>query len=158
MTERPNLAQLQDLALPAAISPWPQTPLALSLSLLLVLTLLGLVCLQLRRWRSNRYRRSALATLDALQRHCTADPARLTELPTLLKLAALQAWPRESVAALSGPDWLAFIQQQCPGHRFPEVLGELAYWPPERILALGQGERSALLQSARVWLKHHVRP
>lgn len=158
MTARPSVAQLQDLALPAAISPWPQTPLSLALCVVFGLLLIGLAGWQLRRWHANRYRRRALAALDTLQRRCGADPTCLAELPVLLKLVALQAWPRERVAALSGPYWLAFIRQQCPGHHVPEALAELAYWPAERIAALGQDERAALLYAARTWLRHHVRP
>ncbi|MBN8910366.1 MAG: DUF4381 family protein, partial [Rhodospirillales bacterium] len=51
------------------------------------------------RWRRNRYRRAALRELGRLPRTGNVVPA----LAALLKRTALAAFPRERVAALTGP-------------------------------------------------------
>ena len=38
--------------------------------------------------------------------------AALAELAVLLKRTALSSWPRDEVAALSGPAWIAFLRHQ----------------------------------------------
>lgn len=156
MTETANISQLHDLALPPAVSAWPQTPFVYAVVTLLGLVLLKLIWQRSRRWRANRYRRAGLQALDALQRQCPGEPQRLSELSQVLKAYALATWPREQVAALSGPDWLHFLQQQSPTSQLPALLGELSYWPAERIAALPQSERDAFFSAARHWLHNHV--
>lgn len=158
MSATASLDQLHDLALPPALSAWAQTPFVYAVGSLLGLVLLWLIWQRLRHWRANRYRRTALQALEALQRQCANQPQHISELPRVLKACALAAWPREQVAALAGPDWLLFLQQQSPASPLPALLGELAYWPAERLAALPQRERDALFNAARHWLHHHVHP
>ncbi len=149
-----TLTQLHDLALPPAIPAWPPAPAAS-----LLLALLGSALLMwARRWRSEAYRRRALAALGELERACAEQPQRLSELPALLKYTALQAWPRERVAALDGDAWLDFLAGQAPGLDLPAALGELGYWSPQRLAALTPAEREQLLRAAGAWIGQHVRP
>lgn len=158
MAQTANLDQLHDLALPPTLNAWPQTPFVYAVVILFGLILLWLICQRVRRWRADRYRRVGLQALNRLQRQCLNEPQRLSELPQLLKACALAAWPRRQVAALSGPDWLLFLQQQSPTSPLPALLGELSYWPTERIAMVPQRERDALLNAARHWLHNHVHP
>ena len=60
--------------------------------------------------RRNRYRRDAAAMLRELAARTEADPEGVTQgICTVLKRTALQAYPRETVASLSGPDWAQFL-------------------------------------------------
>ena len=60
------------------------------------------------RWRKNRYRREALVALARLD----DDDAQsaLIIIPRILKSAALAGFPRTEVAALSGDDWLNWLE------------------------------------------------
>ena len=99
--------------------------------------------------RANLYRREALALLPA-------PSASLASLPELVKRTALSAYPRESVASLTGESWLAFLDRtgntkaftQGPGRR----LVDLAYAPEATI---PPGERTELIATVRQWIEHH---
>ncbi len=123
---RQSLAGLQDIVPPPEVSMGPTAPgwIALGLALLAALVVVA-VWLALRH-RALRYRRAALAELDALR---AGD--RLEDLPELLKRVALAAYPREEVAPLSGDAWTDFLDRTGGAGRFSagagETLGALAY-------------------------------
>ena len=153
IVEVPSLDALRGLRVPEPVSAAPQTTAWWILFAALALLLVALVVLWIRRWRRNRYRREALARLDAL------GPDEAGELPQLVKRVALDAWPREQVAELTGEPWLAFLDRSLgggsaftsgPGRGLPA----LAYGgapPPE-------AEREELTALVRTWIrKHRVR-
>ncbi|MFG0723391.1 DUF4381 domain-containing protein [Pseudomonas sp. GLN_6] len=153
-----DLSQLHDLALPPMIGVWPMAPALLGLLALLTTGLLLLAFIHWRRYRANAYRRRAKTSLAALARASQHAPQHLQELPALLKHTALQAWPREEVAALEGIAWLSFLRRQAPGVELPDGLADLGYWPALRVAALTPSERERLLHAAHLWIDQHVRP
>ena len=153
-----SIEQLHDLALPAAIGLWPLAPGLLVLASLLGAALLLTGWWLWRRQRANAYRRRARKALRALALACQSDPLQLQELPALLKHTALQVWPREQIAPLSGAAWLAFLARQAPASELPDSLAELGYWPTERVIALPAAERQRLLSAVEHWIGQHVRP
>ena len=153
-----SLEQLHDLALPEAIGFWPLAPGLLILACLLVGALLLAAWSLWRRQRVNAYRRRARKALRALALACEADPLQLQELLALLKHTALQVWPREQIAPLSGDAWLAFLARQAPTCELPDSLAEVGYWPAERVIALPAAERERLLRVVEHWIGQHVRP
>lgn len=146
----PALEQLRDIRLPAEPGWWPPAP-GWWLLLALALFLLAWLAQRLwRYWQSGRYRRQALQELQQLQ----DDGRNVAELNALLKRTALTAFPDQPVAALSGPQWVAFL---CRHARLTaaetsrlEALARLPY----------QGESNtadrALLQASRSWIRGHV--
>ena len=96
--------EFRDIVVPAPVSAAPQTwawyPL---FGALLVATVL-LVRWFVRHRRATRYRRLALAELEEIRTRQAWG-----ELPALVKRVALQAWPRERVAALTGTEWIEFL-------------------------------------------------
>jgi hypothetical protein len=78
---------------------------------LLALLLIGAIVLPLllRRRRSSRLRRAALAELKALDRSTPNDNAFAQELEHLLRRFAISRYGRLTVAGLVGERWLAFI-------------------------------------------------
>lgn len=122
-TAAPSREAMQGLILPPSVSFWPATPAWLALFAVLAALMFWLAWRAWRRWRANAYRREALRGLEAAQ-----HPA---EIAAILKRTALAAWPRRQVAALSGPDWAAFLRDTAPGAKLDvaaaQKLASLAY-------------------------------
>ena len=108
---------LIDIVTPTPPSWMPQTVGWLVVGVVLLAGVLWLAWRTVRRWYANRFRRAALRELAALQQ--TADSAEratlLLSLAELLKRLALAQWPRNSVAALSGPAWGDFLRTHAGG-------------------------------------------
>lgn len=161
MSQAANIAQLQDLPLPPAVSYLPQTWGWLALLGLLAAYALFLAGRALYRWRRDRYLRLArgeLATLE--QRLADNEFTALRELPELLKRTALSMPQRPAVASLGGDAWQQFLQAhssaQLPAD-FSQQLAQLAYAPDARLRQLTPTQINALLAISRHWLEHlHV--
>jgi len=158
----PQLVRLHDIVLPEPV-PWiPQTPGWIVLAVLAVLLVCGVVGLAVQRHRARRYRREALASLVVLERQLSGSEARaaaLAGLPVLVKRTALAFSNRETVAALSGEAWLAYLDGTLGGDDFSRGPGRtlplIAYGTPEVVAALGQEEVSNLTTLIRRWIRHH---
>jgi hypothetical protein len=105
---KPDLSQLHDIHLPAAVSWWPPAPGWWGVSAL-VLIAAGLVFVLYVRRRRNRWRAKALAELARL-RDANPEPL-LRDLSVLLRRVAISRYPRHDVAALTGEAWLAFLDR-----------------------------------------------
>jgi len=105
---KPDLSQLRDIHLPAPVSWWPPAPGWWAL-LALVLIVAGLVVWFYRRRRRNRWRAIALNELARLR--TTQPEGLLSDLSVLLRRVAISRFPRREVAALTGEDWLAFLDR-----------------------------------------------
>jgi Domain of unknown function (DUF4381) len=105
---KPDLSQLRDIHLPAAVPWWPPAPGWWALVALLLIAA-GLVYVIYARRRRNRWRGSALTELARLR---DASPQRLLrEVSVLLRRVAISRFPRHDVAALTGEAWLAFLDR-----------------------------------------------
>jgi len=159
----PSIDQLQELALPPpATDYWPQTWGWLVLALVLLALLAAWGIWRYLRWRRDRYRREALALLDALSA-ALDDPQRrlgaLRELPQLLKRVALSLPGGEAAARLGGEQWQAFLQRRS-ATPLPADLAQrlalLAYAPAERVQAMADADVRALLAACRQWIEAHA--
>jgi LPXTG-motif cell wall-anchored protein len=141
-----NPDQLRDIHLPAPVSWWPPAPgWWLVVGLMLILVAVGYWLL--RRRRRQRWRREALAELQRLQQ--TASPAQqLTQLSVLLRRVAVTCFPRQDVASLTGPDWLAFLERHAGGFT---VYAELLLEAPYR--AETDLDLQGLFQQAEQWIR-----
>lgn len=145
------IAQLVPPPEPPTISLWPATPLAKGLCALLLLLLLFFIWRQIQSYRANRYRRAALAELQQ-------SAGNATQIAEILRRTALVAYPREKVAALTGEDWLQFLNQHYPGTAFAGEVGHALLQSPYQKNATAQS--SALGKAAQDWIRQHrvVRP
>jgi len=104
------LQQLRDIHLPVSEGWWPP---ALGWWLL---TAAGLLCLVLavRGWqcwqRRNRRWQAVQRELAALRAQTKNSAAWFSRLNALLKRVARDIYPLQPIAALSGDDWVAFLQ------------------------------------------------
>lgn len=144
---------LRDIHVPGAPSAWPPAP---GWWLLAALGLVALLLIGQRGWhhlRRARRRRHILAELDNLRGE-SCGPALITGVSTLLKRVALSRFPRLDVAALTGADWLAFLDRTGGAGAFQHgagrVLADGPYHPAPRC------DAEALLTLARSWLRKNT--
>jgi hypothetical protein len=144
-----NLVELYDQLIPPSAPPdvsmMPQTVGWAWLSgIVVVLAGIGLRWWVLRR-KANAYRRAGLHALG----DCGNDP---TTIATLLRQTALRAFPRATVAGLTGDVWLNFLDKSLgqplfTGTEAGRVLIKAPY--------AGGGPSDDLATAARVWIKKH---
>jgi hypothetical protein len=158
--------ELVDIVTPPPPSWMPQTAGWLVLGVLLLVAMLWLAWRFVRRWHAERFRRTALKELAALRRTLDGAPgeriAVLLALAELLKRLALAEWPRQTVAALSGPAWREFLQSRAGKAQdaVPALAmlindaeyrdrATLARWPDEQLVAT--------FSACRVWIAGYRR-
>ena len=148
------LAGLIDIPLPQEVSLWPQTwALRIAIALIAASALVAAWRLA-HRFYANRYRREALAELDTMIANGTPDQVRLS---VLVRRTALGAFPRETVAPLTGSAWLAFLDRSYGGREFSEGAGRLLISAPYRRAAISRDQLEALADLVRRWIRgHHV--
>jgi hypothetical protein len=151
----PSLEQLHDIALPDPVSWMPQTAgWWILLALVLAISVRQVVAAR-RRWKENRYRRLALRELDRIDAGLDSPAAR-ADLPALVKKTALARWPRETVASLSGQEWLRFLDESYGERAFTEgpgrLLPDLAYATADTVPAESVRQLSAVI---RDWIRRH---
>ena len=150
---------IEEIQLPEPISWWPQT---LGWKLLALAAALW-ACYELYRaalrWWHNRYRREALRQLSSVQREAGNQLQEVVAvLPYYMKVTALQAYPRQDVASLTGNDWLTFLDSHYSGPSFSGGIGvkllAVTYLPPEK-WQLDEKESHALIGMSRQWIARH---
>ncbi len=142
MSDPADLSNLRDIVVPPEVALWPPAPgwwILLAGGIAMVAIFAGMI---VARYRRNAYRRAALVALD------TADAG---DISTILKRAALAAWPRAEVASLTGADWLAFLDRTARSDVFTRGAGR----DLETLAFGGAGDRQAVLTAARRWIRRH---
>lgn len=146
------LAQLKDIHLPEPVAWWPPAPgwwLAGSVALAL---LIGGGYLLWRFFYRGRYKREALAALQQLRDTDQGDERiLLAELSRLLRQVAIARYGRQEVAALSGAEWLLFLDRTGQTDQFSygpgRALGTMLYQPSIAI------DRQQLYRVVEGWLR-----
>ncbi len=145
---------IQEVLPPEPLSWWPQTPGWLVVAALLLAWLTRRGWRAWRRWQRNRYRREALAALAS----ASGEPAaRLQAVATILKIAALAAYPRREVAQLSGYAWLEWLEARGTDFRDSSrvLLGESQYRKPQD---LDHSALDRLVEDCAAWIREHPEP
>ena len=142
---------IQEVLPPEPVSWWPATPGWLVLAAVLLVLLARWGWRRWQRWQRDRYRREALERLAAP----VDDPAATLQATCIiLKATALAAFPRREVAALSGGDWLRWLESR--GARFSDgsrtLLAEQQYRGQSR---LDRAAVELLVAEARAWVRDH---
>ena len=110
---------------PVPVSMRPETWGWAALAVLLILLLGWGIWVWRRRHRANAYRREAEQAIE----RAGGDPA---EIALILRQTALAAYPRTEVAALSGEDWLAFLDATSETTLFSKGVGRCVAGAPYR--------------------------
>lgn len=152
------LAGLQEIALPAPVPYLPQTMGWAVVGGGVLLALIYMCWRIVRHRRANAYRRAALAELDRIEQQLPASGSDYGSLPSLLKRTAIAATSRQQVAALTGDEWLRFLDHSLGGNAFQQGPGQLliriayATSPPQDI---SRDELRSLIALSRRWIRHH---
>ena len=150
---------IDEIILPEAISWWPTAHGWKALAIIIVILLLFTCVRWMKHWWRNRYRREALRQLMQVQQHAGKQLHEVVAvLPYYLKVTALQAYPRQDVASLSGENWLVFLDKQYSGTAFSEGIGRkllaVAYLPQDQWQLSGK-DSEALISMSRLWISKH---
>jgi len=130
---------------PTAVSMAPQTVGWAVLAVVLVVGLFIVAWRKIKHYRANAYRREALVQLAKAD----DDPAVVA---AILRRTALAAYPREQVASLSGPAWLAFLDGAIGGSDFRSGAGRIVADAPYLEDRQTAGDLTAL---AERWIRRH---
>ncbi|MFK7732177.1 MAG: DUF4381 domain-containing protein [Pseudomonadales bacterium] len=153
---------IDEIVMPPGVS-WLPATLAWKILGLILLVVAALMLLRaLKNWRANEYRRLAIKKLAVVRDVVRSSDAGswhdLSDLATLMKSAALQAYSREDVASLSGDSWLRFLGETSKRNSFDtesaEALTKLAYQRHTK-LALNRLDAEKLLDQCERWIRQH---
>jgi len=148
-----DLANLADLALPPPPALWPLAIGVWIIVAALAAALAIFVWRALKRHRADAYLRAASAELDRLAGAPPGDaPDHAEAVSAVLKRAAIVAYGRERVAALTGAAWVGFLSDTGPPGESSRAMAGLAArradQPGDPAAAAGQ-----LIAGARAWLR-----
>ena len=139
-----SLDNLRDIVTPDPVSWWPLAPgwwvVILAGCLLAAIGAWRGVS----RWRANAYRREALAKLGSAE--------SIADVACLLKRTALGAYPRSSVASLTGEAWCRFLTESSREPMPQDVSKALT----RDLFRHGDSDASDSLRSYAVsWIRNH---
>jgi Domain of unknown function (DUF4381) len=159
-TQADPVAGLIDIPLPPPISLWPATLMSRIAIAVLVAAAIAALLWFIHYHRVNRYRREALSELDRLDRSFAGHgaPSELAaQLSMLVRRTALAVFPREQIAPLSGPAWLAFLDKTYGKPEFSQGIGRLLVSAPYNLTKPTDGQLASLVDLTRRWIRgHHV--
>ncbi len=157
-----KLTGIQEITLPEPISYFPHT---IGWKILLVGIIIAAIIFgykRYRHWQANRYRTDALKRLATIEQEIQGSGTKtksLLDLPILVKQTALQAFPRDEIAQLSGDRWLGFLDRSCDTQEFTQGVGQLlpqlAYQSTSALANLPEQKISNLIDLIRQWIKNH---
>ena len=158
------LAELRDIHLPPDPLWWPPAPGWWLAAVFAVLVLIGLGVALRRHAVRTRPRRRALELLHDIAADIATDVATdtrhdrphpgLQRLSRLLRRVALQAFPREQVAGLSGDRWLQFLDRSGGTDQFTSGSGQPLATGPYR--PVGSVDLTALVGLSDRWIRRNL--
>lgn len=163
MNSQANSAQLlnalNDIQLPEPIGWWPLAFSSWILIFSITSILAGMAWYILDQRRRNRYRREAVAKIEAI--HKTTDWSegeKIARINQVLKQVALTAYGRTATANLYGEEWLLFLYQTADYIAQPKDLHEVltkAYQPSTESPSQSQQALQTWQEYAIKWIKGH---
>ncbi|SHM79402.1 protein of unknown function [Chitinophaga jiangningensis] len=125
---------------------------------LLLLLLVTAVFLLVRRYRRNRYRRHALAWLEAKQQAQLTPAQLLFDTDMLLKQIAMHRYGAATVASLQQQPWMDFLNNSsrpAPGFTAEDagLLQVSLYKPGAEPIA--PENINQFITKAKSWIRHH---
>ncbi len=156
--DTPSALQLRDIHLATEPGWWPPAPGWWLLAVLLLILLVWTTRFALRRYRLYRQRQQLLAMLDALtQQPGDVTPKAISELSILLRRLALMRFPRQQVAALTGSEWLRFLDNSGGDGQFSDGPGQVLATGPYQPTLPADVNLAALSALMREWINKNMK-
>ena len=151
-----TILQLRDIHLPPPPGWWPPAPGWWIVSALLLILFTWLSRVILHRYHQHRQCQRLLTRLDTLlPPNGNLTPQDLIGVSTLLRRLALMHYPRRRVAALTGEDWLRFLDETGATDQFTRGPGRILASDPYRPMLTGNVNYTALNTLLRNWIKRN---
>lgn len=146
MDNQTSLQNLRDIAEPTPVPWWPPAVGWWILFVVVVAAGIWAALRAWRRWQANAYRRAALNELRS-----ATNPVEMAEI---LKRTALCAFPRTSVASLSGEAWSDWLRQTV-GQELPVPVAEtLEHGVYDET---NNKDLADVASFVALWIRHHRR-
>lgn len=142
---------------PDPVSFWPPQPGWYVVIVILLALLIWGIYKAVKKYQKNAYRRMGLMQLKKLQ-ELKPDQGSLAQLNNLLKAASIEAYSRDVVASLSGPQWYEFLAGSCKRNPFSEDQSTVianGSFDHSLIDNMDQTSWNKLVISAQNWMKSH---
>lgn len=153
-----SVLQLRDIHLPPGPGWWPPAPGWWVVAVLVLVLLVWMTRIALRRYRQRRQRQHILAMLDTLTLPSDEAvlPEMITKISTLLRRLALMRYPRQQVAALTGAEWLRFLDHTGGEGCFSQGPGQILASGPYQPALPADTDMAALNALVREWVKKNT--
>jgi len=154
-----QLPQLKDIHLPTDPSIWP---LALGWWLLMAVFLGVIVWLffVIKKYLYiKRYKRMLFDELAKLEKKLKKSPDKslVADTNILLRRIALAYYPNDSIASLTGADWLKFLDESGKTHNFSKGAGRILIEAPYRSGQLENYNGDEFIPLIRNWVTRNAR-
>lgn len=148
--------QLRDIHLPASPEFWPPAPAWWLLALLIGIVLGWIIFRLIRLWQRRRAQLEIFSLLDEISntKNEVKTPEFLSSVSTLLRRVALLKFPPKQVAALTGKDWLSFLDIHGGDGQFQNGAGRVLECGP--YMSDSNVDQQGLLLLARKWIKRNT--
>ncbi|HED16994.1 MAG TPA: DUF4381 domain-containing protein [Gammaproteobacteria bacterium] len=149
-----SVLQLRDIHLPVEPGFWPPAPGWWILAVLLLALLAWVGWIAVRRYHLHRSRQRILAMLGELEQEANNNttPERIAQISILLRRLALMRYPRQRVAALTGADWLSFLDESGGQGNFSQGAGQVLATGPYQPTLPSDLDTRALGTLVRSWV------
>ena len=157
------LPQLRDIHLPAEPSMWP---LAIGwwIVLVLLIVIVVLLFIKIRQYKKfKRYQTELLKQFEYLEASFRKKPCNqsIAKINTLLRQVAVNTYPREDTASLTGNDWLTFLDKSGNTNKFTQGEGKVLIEAPYQMeAALNEPNTSfhhdKFITLTRAWIKKQI--
>ena len=151
--------QLQDIHLPGDASFWPPAPgWWLLLALLIAVALWAVIKLR-NKARLRKQQELILSQLDALEADLKKHPSNETiaEINTLLRQLAVNYYPRDEIASLTGAQWLQFLDNAGGTRAFSKGAGRILVDAPYQANNLSNLNLDEFVPLVRKWVRKIVK-
>ncbi len=150
--------QLRDIHMPQEPPLWPPALGWWLMAALLMVLLVWTVWVAVRHHRLYRQRQRILAMLGDLEQESgdKVTPQRIAQISILLRRLALMRYPRRQVAALTGTDWLGFLDESGGDGNFCKGPGQVLASGPYQSALITDLDTRALGALVRNWVKKNT--
>ena len=125
-TKVPDL-KLQDIHLPDEPGLWPLAPGWWILLAVVAILFIWISRKLYMKAKCKKHHRRVLAELDSLQKNLKESPSNenIAAINVFLRKLAVNNYPRQDIASLTGADWLHFLEQFIKGVEFSKGAGRI---------------------------------